>query len=263
MARNLWRALSLASSSDSASEIRPTHSPHWGLWGTILWSIVISAFFVVLQVATIFVAVVSRSGRLTEADLMERLTSAVTDGYFISLSTFVTTVVCCGLIVGIVKLKRGSILREYLGIRAVPLKILMKWIGFLLGLVVLSDSIAVLLGRPIVPAFVSTAYATANPVWMIWVAVVIAAPLFEEAFFRGFLFKGLEASAIGPIGAVLVTASFWAAIHIQYDLYEVGTIFCLGLLIGAARVATASIVVPIALHSGASLVATIEAAILG
>jgi len=209
------------------------------------------------------VAVVSRSGRLTEADLIDRLTSAAKDGYLFSLSTFVTTVVCCGLIVGIVKLKRGSILREYLCIRAVPLRILMRWIGFLLGLIVLSDSIAVLLGRPIVPPFMSAAYATANPVWMIWVALLIGAPLFEEALFRGFLFKGLEASVIGPIGAVLLTASLWAAIHIQYDLYEIGSIFCLGLLIGAARVITASIVVPLALHSGANLVATVEVAILG
>lgn len=219
--------------------------------------------FAVLQVVTILVSVVSRSGRLTEAELMDRLAAAVTDGYVISLSTFVTTVVCCGLIVGIVKLKRGSILTEYLSIRAVPFNILVRWIGFLLGLVVLSDSIAILLGRPIVPPFMSAAYATANPVWMIWVAVLIAAPLFEEVFFRGFLFKGLEASAMGPIGAVLVTASLWAAIHVQYDWYEIGTIFFLGLLIGAARVSTTSIVVPIALHAGASLVATIEVAILG
>jgi len=228
-----------------------------------LWGIVIAVIFVVLQVVTILVGVVSRSGRLTEAELMERLTSAVKDGYLISLSTFVTTVVCCGFIVGIVKLKSGSILKEYLCIRTVPLKTLMRWIGFLLCLIVLSDLIAVLLGRSVVPPFMSAAYATADPVWMIWVAVIIGAPLFEEAFFRGFLFKGLEASVIGPIGAVLVTAILWAVIHIQYDLYEVGTIFFLGLLIGAARVITASIVAPIALHAGASLIATIEVAILG
>jgi len=250
-------------SSDSHNEVRSTQSPHWGFWGTVLWGIVILVIFVILQLVTILVAVVSRSGRLTEAELMERLTPAVKDDYLISVSTFVTTVICCGLIVGIVKLKRGSILREYLCIRAVPLKIFMRWIGFLLGFIVLSDSITILLGRSIVPPFMSAAYATANPVWMIWVALLIAAPLFEEAFFRGFLFKGFEASVMGPIGAVLVTAGLWAAIHVQYDLYEIGTIFCFGLLIGAARVITASIVAPLALHAGASLVATIEVAILG
>jgi len=98
---------------------------------------------------------------------------------------------------------------------------------------------------------------------MIWVAFIIAAPLFEEIFFRGFLFKGLESSFMGPLGAVLVTSGIWAGIHLQYDLYGMGTVFCLGLLIGAARVVTASIVVPLVLHAVASLVATIEVAILG
>ncbi len=248
---------------DSNHDIRSTQPAHWGLWGTVLWGTAIAVIFVVLQIVTILAAVVFRNGHLSESEFTELLTSAAKNGYFISLSTFVTTIVCCGLVVGVVKLKKGSILREYLCIRPVSLRILMKWIGILLGLIVLSDSLAALLGRSIVPPFTSAAYATASPVWMIWVAVVIAAPLFEETFIRGFLFKGLESSFLGPIGTVLVTATLWAVVHVQYDLYEIGTIFCLGLLIGAARVVTASIVVPLALHSVASLVATIEVAILG
>jgi len=250
-------------SSESDYEIRSTKPAHWRLWGTILWGTTISVIFVVLQVATILVAVVSRSGRLSESELAELLSSAANDGYLFSLSTFVTSVVCCGLVVGVVKLKRGSILSEYLCIRPVPLRILMRWIGFLLGFIVLSDSLTALLGRPIVPPFMSATYATGNSVWMIWVAVIIAGPLFEESFFRGFLFKGLESSFMGPIGAVLVAASFWAAIHMQYDLYEMGIIFCLGLLLGAARVFTGSLLVPLGLHAAANLVATIEVAILG
>ena len=98
---------------------------------------------------------------------------------------------------------------------------------------------------------------------MIWVAVIIAAPLFEETFFRGFLFKGFESSFMGPIGAVLVTAGLWAVIHLQYDAYGMASIFLFGLLLGAARVFTASLLVPLGLHAAASLVATIEVAILG
>jgi len=109
----------------------------------------------------------------------------------------------------------------------------------------------------------SAAYATATPVWTIWVAFVLAAPLFEEIFFRGFLFKGLESSFMGPIGAVFATAGLWAVIHIQYDAYEIATILCLGLLLGAARVFTGSLLVPLGLHAFANLVATTEAAVLG
>jgi membrane protease YdiL (CAAX protease family) len=67
---------------------------------------------------------------------------------------------------------------------------------------------------------------------------------------------------MGPLWAVAITAALWAIIHQQYDAYDIGVIFVMGLLIGAARVRTGSIYVPIAMHSVASLIATIEAAAL-
>jgi membrane protease YdiL (CAAX protease family) len=98
---------------------------------------------------------------------------------------------------------------------------------------------------------------------LIWLALIVAAPLFEETFFRGFLFKGFESSFIGPSGAVLATAGLWAVIHAQYNLYEMTIIFCLGLLLGGARRATGTLSVPLALHAVVNLVATIEAALFG
>lgn len=250
-------------SSDTAEEIRMSQPAHWGFWGTVIWGIVILVIFVALQTITILVVVVSRETNLSESDVMELFISAGENGNLLSLATFVTAVVCCGLIVGVIKLKKASQLTNYLSIKPVSLRVMLRWIGLLAGFIVLSDSITALLGRPIVPPFMSAAYATASPVWVIWVAVIIAAPLFEETFFRGFLFKGLESSFMGPIGAVLVTAGLWAVIHLQYDAYGVATIFFLGLLLGAARVFTASLLVPLGLHAAASLVAVIEVAILG
>ena len=209
------------------------------------------------------VAVISRKANLSASDIERLLSSAAEDGYLLSLATFVTTVVCCGLVVGVIKLKKGSTLIEYLCIRPVSLGTMLKWIGLLAGFMVLSDLITTSLGRPIVPDFMSRAYATASPVWTIWIALILAAPLFEEIFFRGVLFKGLESSFLGPIGAVLVTAGLWAAIHIQYDAYEIATILCLGLLLGTARVFTGSLLVPLGLHAFANFVATTEAAVLG
>ena len=163
----------------------------------------------------------------------------------------------------VIKLKRGSVLTEYLCIRLVSREVMLRWIVLLAGFIVVSDLITALLGRPIVPDFMSAVYATASPVWALWIAVIIAAPLFEEAFFRGFLFKGFESSFIGPIGAVPVTAGLWAVIHVQYDAHGVATIFCLGLLLGAARVFTGSLLVPLGMHSAASLAAMIQAALMG
>ena len=206
--------------------------------------------------------VASRYGDLPEADLTQLLGSVSHNGYFLSVTTFVTTVVCCALILGIIKLKKQAVVRDYLAIRVVTRRTMLKWIALLAGFIVLSDLITGLLGRPIVPEFMSEVYSTADPVWMIWVALIIAAPLFEETFFRGFLFRGFESSFMGTAGAVLLTAALWAVIHLQYDGYGVATIFCLGVLFGAARALTRSLLVPLGLHAAANLVATIEAWLL-
>lgn len=246
---------------DTTSDLRPPLPAHWGFWGTALWGIAISVCFVVLQVITILALVASSDRNVSGPELTDLIKSAGENGYVLSLSTFVTTMVCCGLILGVIKLKRNSTLREYLGLRAIPLRTMLKWTALLLCVVVLSDFVTVLRGRPIVPDFMSAIYATASPLWTLWVALVIAAPLFEETFFRGFLLRGLESSFMGPVGAVIVTAGMWAAIHVQYDAFTMATIFSLGLLFGAARVVTGSLLVPIGLHAITNLVATIEAAI--
>jgi membrane protease YdiL (CAAX protease family) len=195
--------------------------------------------------------------------LTDLFRSAGHDGYALSLATFATAIVGCGVIIGVIKLKRGSVLREYLCIQPVSLGRMLRWLGLLAALIVLSDALTTLLGRPIAPPFMSAVYATADPRWILWVAVVIGAPLFEETFFRGFLFKGFESSFMGSTGVVLVTAGLWAVTHVQYDAYGVATIFCAGLLLGAARVSTRSLLVPLSLHAVAGLVAITEAAVLG
>ena len=235
---------------------------HWRFWGTVLWGTLIAVIFTVLQVFVFFVIVGLRNRGLSESDFGAALESAVNDGTIISVATFATTVVCCALIAGIVKLKKHSVLRDYLAIRPVARGTLLKWMIVLACFLAASDLITILLGRPVVPDFMASAYATANPVWLIWAAIVIAAPLFEETFFRGFLFRGFESSFMRPAGAVVVTAALWAAIHIQYDLHDILIIFVMGLLLGAARAHTGSLLLPLAMHSAGNLAATVEAALL-
>jgi len=66
---------------------------------------------------------------------------------------------------------------------------------------------------------------------LVWVplfgiAAVVFAPLFEEGFFRGFLFVGFKQSRLGSFGTILITSAAWAALHIQYDLYGILLYFC-------------------------------------
>jgi uncharacterized protein len=88
---------------------------------------------------------------------------------------------------------------------------------------------------------------------------VVAAPVYEEIFFRGFLFEGILWSRLGPVGAVVITSLVWAGVHLQYDYFELSMLLIFGLVIGVARLRTRSIVTCIAMHFFFNLMASVEA----
>jgi membrane protease YdiL (CAAX protease family) len=235
----------------------------WRLLGTILWGIGIALTYLVVQTATTLVLVLRGQDILNKQEVLGLLEAAQANGLVLSVSTLVTTLVCTPLIIGVAKLKRGSSIKDYLALRSVSAKTLMSWLGLLMVFIALSDGLTVLLGRPLVPEYTAIAYSSAHPVWLLWLALVVAAPLMEETFFRGFLFRGIASSFVGPVGAIVITSLLWAVIHYQYDLYGIGTIFLLGLLFGSARLLSGSLAVPMTLHAVSNIVATVEAALLG
>src|SRR5437868_5079769 len=153
--------------------------------------------------------------------------------------------IICGLaVIIVVKLKRGSKLSDYLGLIFPKRRQLLFWLLVLIAFIGLSDVISILLGKPTTPEFMVKAYSSLASPWILWVALLVAAPLFEELFFRGFLIKGLSASALRWYGAVIISSVMWAAIHIQYDLYGMATILVLGFILGTARIKSGSIILP-------------------
>lgn len=216
----------------------------WKFAGTLLWGLLVAAVFVAAQV-------------FATAD------AQAASGYALSVGTLASALLCVPLLLGIAKLKAGSNLRDYFALRAVPARTLLAWMGITLALLAFSDGLTWLLGKPIVPQFMKLMHATADPLWLLWVALVVAAPLFEEAFFRGFLFTGLAASSAGPAGAIVLSAALWAAIHVQYDLYGIATLFVLGVVFALARLRTGSLYVPLVLHAMTNLIAAAQAALIG
>ena len=235
--------------------------PHWGPWGTLAWGVFVGAMFFALQIGTVLALARFPAPGAGEDEMVRFFESASANGTLFSLATFVTTVVCCPLIAGIIKLKKGSQLQDYLALQRVERRTALRWLGALAVVLVLSDLLTLALGRPIVPDVMKTLYESAEPAWLFWAALIVAAPLFEEVFFRGFLFKGLQASRLGNIGTIVVTSVVWAIIHLQYDAYGIATVFVLGLLIGAARASSGSLLLPIGMHSAANLVASLETAL--
>jgi len=83
-----------------------------------------------------------------------------------------------------------------------------------------------------------------SPIILI-ITVTIIAPVYEEVIFRGILLKGM-ASKINPIVALVVSALFFALVHL--NIPQGINAFLLGLIIGAIYLDTGSIYLCIFAH---------------
>jgi membrane protease YdiL (CAAX protease family) len=248
-----------AGSDAPATNPPPIPSPGpWGLWATAGWSVLIAFGFVAtgIIVGIGYVVIAGFANQIVPNETLE------SNGLFVSVTTCATTPVTIALCVLFAWLRRGISVKDYLGIRRVPPRAFVYWCVALLAVLVAFDLVNTWLGRPIVPDVMIQTYRTASLVPLLWVAVIIGAPLAEEIFFRGFIFRGVEHSRLGPTGAILLTAAAWAIVHLQYDWFDMGSIFVLGLLLGVVRARTGSIVPGLVMHAITNLVATIQVALL-
>jgi membrane protease YdiL (CAAX protease family) len=221
---------------------------------------VVGVFFAV-QIGFYGVFVASTMAHLPPEALTREMGKLTTNGDVLAAVTLISSPACALALIIIVALKHGASLSDTFALNVAPPAAFVRWLLALAAFAVTSDAVSWLIGEPIVPEFMEAVYRSADSKATLWFAIVVAAPLFEELLFRGFVITGLSRSRIGPIGAVIVAAVAWAAIHLQYDLYGIGTIMLLGLLFGAARVRTGSVVVPMALHMASNVIAMAEAAV--
>ena len=92
-------------------------------------------------------------------------------------------------------------------------------------------------------------YNTCGSPALLFVAVVVVAPLFEETLFCGLLFRGWSPSPQRVWGTIVLTAALWTALHSQYGTFEIGGLFLYGILLGTARQHTGTLIVPLVLHA--------------
>ncbi len=233
----------------------------WGAVATIVWGILILCGAFIIQSITVAAYIVVTKGAVPSNELSALASELKYDGRLLSWCTFAAGIASVLATIVIVQLKHGSKIASYLGLRFPSLRQLLVWLGVLIMFVAVSDGISVLLGKPTTPEYMVKTYASLQSPWILWVALLIAAPLSEELFFRGFLIRGLSASIVRWYGAVFVSSAIWAAIHLQYDLYTISNIFVLGCILGTARYKTGSTILTILLHSFTNLLATTEVAI--
>lgn len=235
----------------------PPRPTPYSFWQTIgLFALIFALQNIVGGLVAVAFAIFT--GHADPATMADYVQSLVSNGFFVGVSTLATAPLCIGLIVLFASLRRGLSFREYLALRPVPAGIIALSLGAVVVFALLLALVNSLAHHPEVSQFGIDTYRTAGSLPLLLVAFVVLAPVFEELLFRGLLFRGLAASAMGGWGAVVFTAMLFAALHLQYDAFEIASIFALGVVLGAVRLKTNSVYPCIAMHAFTNLVSTIE-----
>ena len=158
-----------------------------------------------------------------------------------------------------VKIRKFS-LRDYFALNGFARRDLVLGLACLTGLIVAFGGMESLLGIDGGSKYVEATYRAAKAAGvlpLLWLSVVVVAPVTEELFFRGFLHRGWAPSWLGVAGTIVVTSALWAALHQQYNVLGILLIFLMGLIFGWMRQRSGSTTLPIVLHMFNNLFATV------
>jgi len=245
------------------TENPPTKRQVWGAWATAGFGLVVFGAFLGTALLTILLFIIGNQASNTTLSLSQLLHKIISanEGLILAIATIASTAVCIPLIALFVKLRGSTSFAEYVGLRRLSIKTLLFWLAITLGIVALSGSIGFILKRP-PDEFAIRLYATSAWPPILWIAIIIFAPAFEEILFRGFLFEGFRQSRIGTVATIVLMAVIWSLLHIQYGLFELTTIFIGGLVLGIARLKTNSLWSPLLMHAFFNLIAAVEISVL-
>ena len=230
----------------------------WSFWPTIGFSAIIAVAYLIASVAIAIVALIFYKIKEPQADIEQIGEIVGNSGLVMSIASIVLLPVIVGLCLLFSYLRKGITVRQYLGLSPITLKQAGGWLAALILFAIVEDIFYTLVGAPIVHRSMIQMYESAVFPSLLIFAIIVCAPIAEECFFRGFLFKGLMHSRMGAVGATLATALIWAAIHMQYEWYGILMIFLGGLLLGIARIRTGSILTPLLMHSVMNLIASVQ-----
>lgn len=231
---------------------------HWTWWALVSRFLVLAVAYICTQVATVIgvLAVDAVTGRRLGIDVA----GLATDGFVMSLATCAAAIVCVPLVWLLVH--RENARWSFLGLRRCPGKAILLSVAAMAVFIAASDTLTLALGRPLVPPFMISAYASARSTTFLFVAIVLVAPVLEELMFRGFLVGGLRACGARPLVTASIVSIIFAVIHTQYDAYGMASVFLMGVLFVAARLRFDSVVPGMAMHAFANAVGFIEVAVM-
>ena len=205
----------------------------WKFWGTALWGLFVFAAMFVGQLAVVGWFVVRQDGPIDMAAAI----NVVGSGLTISLSVITGLPAVLAALWVAIRLSRTPF-ADYLALRGT------KWTHFLIGAISLGivvmgwDLLSRATGREVEPGFMGEVLKSARAdgaLWLLVIAFCVAAPVTEEFFARGFLYRGWSESFLGPAGAIVLSSLVWTLLHLQYDWFFLGEVFSIGVLLGYLR----------------------------
>jgi membrane protease YdiL (CAAX protease family) len=205
----------------------------WKFWGTSLWGLLIFVAMFAGQAAVVAYFILIREGPVDFNAAKE----VVGGGLTIALSVIMGLPAVLAALWLAIRISRTPF-TEYLALRWTSWSNVAIGIGGLIAVVMGWDLLSRAAGRDATPGFMMEVLKSAQAdgaLWLLVIAFCVAAPVTEELFARGFLYRGWSESFLRPAGAVLLSSSVWTVLHLQYDWFFFGEVFSIGLLLGYMR----------------------------
>jgi membrane protease YdiL (CAAX protease family) len=228
----------------------------WKFWGTSLWGLLVFVAMFAGQAAVVAYFVLMREGPLDFNAARE----VVGGGLTISLSVITGLPAVLAALWLAIRVSRTPF-REYLALRWTSWSNLAIGVVAMIVLVMGWDLLSRAAGRDATPGFMMEVLKSAQAdgaLWLLVIAFCVAAPVTEELFARGFLYRGWSESFLRPAGAILLSSLVWTALHLQYDWFFFGEVFSIGLLLGYVRYRSNSTLLTMVLHGLNNLAATLQ-----
>jgi CAAX protease family protein len=236
----------------------------WKFWGTSFWGFVVFAAMFLGQIAVVGWFMLRQGGSIDHETFGKAVTVVVSNGLTISLSV-ITGLPAVSLALWIAIRIKGARFADYLALRGFSWANLAIGVAALFVLVMGWDTLSRATGREVEPGFMGDVLKTARDdgaLALLLFAFCVAAPITEEFFARGFLYRGWSESFLRVPGAIVLSSLVWTGLHLQYNWYFLGEVFSIGLLLGYLRYRSKSTWLTIILHGLNNLAAVVQTILL-
>ena len=132
----------------------------WGPWSTLGFGLVVGVVSLIAQGFVVVIFAIKETTSDSTLNTLQLIEMLISNGLLISLATILSTIVCVGLILVIIKIRRRATIAEYLGLRRITKKTILILLAITIGIMALADILALILEIPLNSEFMVNAYNT-------------------------------------------------------------------------------------------------------